>query len=273
MNLRRGKQLRRPCGIFSVYRRTYGSEPPTDSRARPRPGNQSPTDVSPAGRATTLPTGRRRSGAARAAVAPFKLRRAERLPGAPGGDLAARLRVAQRTLRGRLERRETLIDFARAVSSSPEPGVVAEALVEHASSWIPAPWWAVVAVDISGDMHLLAERGVDSEMRPAISLVARWVLKRGEEFLTADLGRDERVEGGVPATVIALPLSCRDRGVAALVAVDPAPSSREPRLAPALRRALSTLLEPAAFAVDNALLLRRAEELSVTDDLTQLYNT
>jgi diguanylate cyclase (GGDEF)-like protein len=33
------------------------------------------------------------------------------------------------------------------------------------------------------------------------------------------------------------------------------------------------LLEPAAVALDNALLLKRAEELSVTDDLTHLYNS
>ena len=33
------------------------------------------------------------------------------------------------------------------------------------------------------------------------------------------------------------------------------------------------LLEPAAVALDNALLLKRAEALSVTDDLTHLYNS
>ena len=33
------------------------------------------------------------------------------------------------------------------------------------------------------------------------------------------------------------------------------------------------MLEPAAIALDNALQLERAEALSVTDDLTQLYNS
>src|SRR5205814_7443893 len=36
---------------------------------------------------------------------------------------------------------------------------------------------------------------------------------------------------------------------------------------------LRTLLEPAAIALDNALTLQRAEALSVTDDLTRLYNS
>jgi diguanylate cyclase (GGDEF)-like protein len=44
-------------------------------------------------------------------------------------------------------------------------------------------------------------------------------------------------------------------------------------MAPANLRAVRVLLEPAAVALDNALLLKRAEELSVTDDLTHLYNS
>ena len=38
-------------------------------------------------------------------------------------------------------------------------------------------------------------------------------------------------------------------------------------------RRSSTALEPAAIALDNALRVQRAEALSVTDDLTQLYNS
>ncbi len=44
-------------------------------------------------------------------------------------------------------------------------------------------------------------------------------------------------------------------------------------MAPANLRAVRVLLEPAAVALDNSLLLKRAEELSVTDDLTHLYNS
>jgi diguanylate cyclase (GGDEF)-like protein len=36
---------------------------------------------------------------------------------------------------------------------------------------------------------------------------------------------------------------------------------------------LRVLLEPAAVALENALILKRAEALSITDDLTQLYNS
>jgi diguanylate cyclase (GGDEF)-like protein len=41
----------------------------------------------------------------------------------------------------------------------------------------------------------------------------------------------------------------------------------------ALADSLATLIEPAAYALANALRVARAEALSVTDDLTQLYNS
>ena len=51
------------------------------------------------------------------------------------------------------------------------------------------------------------------------------------------------------------------------------PPPREPRFAPATQVALLWALEPGAIALDNALRVARAEALSVTDDLTQLYNS
>jgi diguanylate cyclase (GGDEF)-like protein len=57
-----------------------------------------------------------------------------------------------------------------------------------------------------------------------------------------------------------------------LLALDPVPSSSAPALGSTAVTALRALLEPAAIALDNALALQKAEALSVTDDLTRLYN-
>jgi diguanylate cyclase (GGDEF)-like protein len=72
--------------------------------------------------------------------------------------------------------------------------------------------------------------------------------------------------GRVPGRT-SVPLRCRGRlvGVVALRA-------RGDRLPPRAARRLAGLLEPLAVALDAALLLKRSEELSVTDDLTHLYN-
>jgi diguanylate cyclase (GGDEF)-like protein len=158
------------------------------------------------------------------------------------------------------------VDIVRAVNATLDPNRIAELIVERASTWVPAPCWAVVSSDLSGQLSVLAERGLAPEMGPAVYAIAGWVMQKGEEFTTADLRRDARIRDEVVATVIAFPLSCRG-------GLDGAPSGREPRMAPAILRAVRVLLEPAAVALDNALLLKRAEALSVTDDLTSLYNS
>src|SRR5262249_16586672 len=115
--------------------------------------------------------------------------------------------------------------------------------------------------------------GLQAAMTPAAFAIAGWVMSRGQEFVTADLARDPRAADPSVGAVMAFPLSSRGRRVGALVALDRVPSAREPRLAAPMLRAVRILLEPAAVALDNALLLKRAEALSVTDDLTHLYNS
>jgi diguanylate cyclase (GGDEF)-like protein len=242
--------------------------------------------MSPTGRATSLSNGRRRaSGSGRAPVALYraagppgkagaKLRRASQISlTTPGLDLATRLRVFQRALRGRIDRREALLEIIRSVSVSLEPAKVAELIVDRAATWVPAPCWAVVAADQSNQLSALADRGLEPDLGPAVQAIGTWVMQHGEEFVTADLRRDSRVQDHAVATVIAFPLTCRGRRIGALIGLDRAPSAREPRLAASVLRAVRVLLEPASMALDNALLLQRVEALSVTDDLTQLYNS
>src|SRR5690349_23105647 len=148
----------------------------------------------------------------------------------PGLDLATRLRTFQRALRGRVERREALIDVVRAVNATLEPPQIAELIVERALTWLPAPVCAVVSSTSPGQLEILADRGLTPGMGPAVLAIARRVMDRGEDFATADLGRDARVPGAAAGAAIALVLSCRARRVGALIALDRQTSAREPRL-------------------------------------------
>src|SRR6476646_1654875 len=182
----------------------------------------------------------------------------------PGLDLATRLRVFQRALRSRVERRDALLDIVRAVNTTLEPPKIAEVIVERASTWVPAPCWAVVSADLSGQLSVLADRGLTPDMGPAVYAIAGWVMQRGQEFVAADLAHDTRVTDASVGAVVAFPLSCRGRKVGALIALDRQASTREPRMAAAMLRAVRVLLEPASVALDNGLLMKRAEALSVT---------
>ena len=203
-----------------------------------------------------------------------KLRRAGELSLTSSSlDLAGRLHASQRVLRSRVDRRDALVDIIRAVHATLEPAEIADVIVERASAWVPASCWAVVSADLSAQLSVLSGRGVTPENTAAVYAVAKWVMHRGEEFSTDDLRGDARVHGDSMGAVLALPLVGRDRRVGALIGFDHAAASQKPKLTPSLLRAVNLLLEPAAMALDSALLLKRAEELSVTDDLTQLYNS
>src|SRR5713101_152006 len=149
--------------------------------------------MSSTSRATKIPVALYRA-VGPAGKAGSKLRRASEISlTTPSLDLATRLRVFQRALRSRVERRDALLDIVRAVNTTLEPPKVADLIVERAATWVPAPCWAVVASDLSGQSSVLADRGLMPDMGPAVYAIASWVMQRGEEFVTADLRRDTRV--------------------------------------------------------------------------------
>ncbi len=177
-----------------------------------------------------------------------------------------------------------MLDIVRAVNTTVEPGGIAELVIERAATWLPASSWAIVVADGAGRPTVLATRGLVPAQAPValFGSVPMWVVEHGTTFATANLQRDARVHvgareapepQGVVASVLAFPLSCRGRTVGAVIAFELAESSNEPKLVPSVAAAVRVLLEPVAGALDSALQLKRSVELSVTDDLTALYNS
>ena len=187
-------------------------------------------------------------------------------------DLAARLRRGQRALKSRLERTESVLALLRAAHDSLDPESIGRLVVAHADEWFMAPACGVFAPDLDGQVVGLSSKGMGPALTPAAIGVARWVLAHGRELASADLRRDARASGPAGA-VLAWPLRCRTQTVGALVVAERQAAAKVPHLPPAIGQLLSVMLEGPAQALDNALRLRRSEALSVTDDLTQLYNS
>ncbi len=189
-----------------------------------------------------------------------------------GPDLATRLRQSQRTLAGRLERPETLLALVRAAHGTLDPTKIAEVLVDRAVGWLKATSCVVLAPDVEGHLTPLAARGLTTPLHEAAIAVGRWVLGHGREFASADLRQDERVAARCGA-VLALPLRAHARTIGTIVVIEKRAAATEPSLGSRVGYLLSSALESPAEALDNALMFRRMEGLSVTDDLTQLYNS
>ena len=189
------------------------------------------------------------------------------------GDMAARWRQVQRPLVRFLDRVPVLTQIARHVAAPFEPMPVAEALVGRAAAWLPAPHWAVVGPDTGGTPTLLATSRLPVHLEAAVRALGVQVMRTEQGAVSRDLSADGRGPVTRPVAAVAFPLSCRGRTIGALVGADDTTATREPLLSAPVRAAISTLLEPAALALDNAIRMQRAQALTVTDDLTQLFNS
>jgi diguanylate cyclase (GGDEF)-like protein len=190
-------------------------------------------------------------------------------------DLSAKLRALQSPLGRSLARADVLAEMIRAVNATVEPERVAEAIVIRVSGWIPTPGWLVVAAGFDGQVRAMAARALTAAQETAAQAAAGWVMRSGEVFCTANVAADRRIASAEAAAVaaVAFPLECRGKAIGAVVGVDRMAARTDPRFAPATLTALRAALEPGGIALDNALRVQRAEALSVTDDLTNLYNS
>ena len=165
------------------------------------------------------------------------------------------------------------IDIVRAVNATLDAKKIADALLDRMGTWFTAPYRAVVAIHESGEMATIADRGISTLLESRLYDVAHWVREHGEEFTAPNLAEDRRTRIEQAVSVIGLPLQCRARTVGVVVMASPGASTQDLQWTSAFRTILRSALEPAAFALDNALMFQRTQALSVTDDLTQLYNS
>ena len=185
-------------------------------------------------------------------------------------DLSARLAHLPRTLEADARRAEAFAEIVRQAHETLEPRKVAEWLVGRLQAWVPLASWTVLEDDLMGPPRALAGGPLEGDALTIVASVASRAIRLGEE----------------PSPRTCRITWCRRRPSRpwgcpwSPVARSSAPSSGWPRSGPrrqpvydaATRRALALLLDPAAVALDNARRMAQAEALSVTDDLTRLFN-
>jgi diguanylate cyclase (GGDEF)-like protein len=205
---------------------------------------------------------------------PLRLAEVERALGLPGEhDLADRIEASVDRLAALAAKSDVVVDLMRVLNVSTDPGMVAAALAARVSEWLPLAGWSVVAVESDGSVRWLAGRDQEPGIRASAEAVADVVAQRELPYVTSRLAADTRIGERVEAAAIGWPIVSHGSVVGVLVGVDHGRARRLPKLSPAFRKAMSRLLEPAGYALAHALRVARAEALSVTDDLTQLYNS
>jgi diguanylate cyclase (GGDEF)-like protein len=193
-------------------------------------------------------------------------------------DLADRIDAAASRLIQAAANPDVMSEIVRSVNSSSAPAEVGAALIRHVSELLPLPTWHVLAVEPDGEIAWTGEQEPDAAARTAVHAMAAMIAETGQPAVRVTNCLDERLSGrgspgAVEASTLGWPLVAGGKVVGALVGLDQGRAYRLPAVQPAVADALARLIEPAAFALATAQRLSRAEALSVTDDLTQLYNS
>ncbi|MEO7193032.1 MAG: GGDEF domain-containing protein [Vicinamibacterales bacterium] len=193
-------------------------------------------------------------------------------------DLADRLEAGADRLSALAAAPDSVGGVLRAVSVKADPAGVAEALAAQVAAWLPIERWFVFAMEPDGGAHLLGDHELDVSLRTALRSFADVLAQTGHPAVRVTNYLDDRadVEARRPLVEISLagwPLVAHGAVVGVLVALDVSRAHRVPVISHSFADAVMRLLEPAAYALSTALRVARAEALSVTDDLTQLYNS
>jgi diguanylate cyclase (GGDEF)-like protein len=165
---------------------------------------------------------------------------------------------------------EALAGIVRAAHETLEPQRVAAWLAGQLQSWLPLASWAVLEDDLMGPPRVLATVGEVGVTNAVMTSVASRVIRLGEELVTANL--QDHLVSAPPVAALVLPLVARRAVIGAVVGLAAEPAASEPVYDDESRRLIGLVVEPGSIALDNARRIAQAEALSVTDDLTRLYN-
>jgi diguanylate cyclase (GGDEF)-like protein len=187
-----------------------------------------------------------------------------------------------RHLKKTTQRLAILTDIVKTANSILEPRKVIELIMAKIQQLIPSEAWSMLMVDeekqeLAFELAL-GEKGKDvSSFRIKIGEgIAGWVAQSGQPTIVNDTSKDPRFAGKFDTktqfrtrSILAAPLISRGRTIGVVEIIN----KLQGKFSPSDLEILLTLVEPCAIAIENAILFQRTEQLTITDDLTKLFNS
>jgi diguanylate cyclase (GGDEF)-like protein len=180
------------------------------------------------------------------------------------------------------QRLAILTDIVKTANSILEPRKVIELIMAKIQQLIPSEAWSMLMVDeekqeLTFELAL-GEKGKDvSSFRVKMGEgIAGWVAQTGKPTIVNDTSRDPRFARRFDSqtqfqtrSILCAPLISRGRTIGVVQVIN----RRGGKFTQADLEVLLTLVEPCAIAIENAILFQRTEQLTITDDLTKLFNS
>lgn len=177
----------------------------------------------------------------------------------------------------------TFNEIGKALTSSLDLKEVLAIVMEKISELFqPKNWSLLLLDDESGDLRFEIVVGPGSEKIRDLRLklgegVAGWVAREKQPLLVADVSKDERfskkadeVSSFKTQSIICVPLVTRGKCLGAIELLN---KVEEGSFVEDDLLVLTTLADYTAIAIENAIFFNRVQELTITDDLTKLYNS
>lgn len=177
----------------------------------------------------------------------------------------------------------TFTEIGKALTSSIDLKEILAVVMEKISELLGPKNWSLLLLDNeTGELRFEIVVGPGSGKLKDLRLkvgegVAGWVAREMKPLLVPDVSRDPRfckkadaVSNFNTQSIICVPLTTRGKclGVIELInKVEEGGFSEDDLLV------LTTLADFTAIAIENAIFLNRVQELTITDDLTKLYNS
>jgi diguanylate cyclase (GGDEF)-like protein len=210
----------------------------------------------------------------------------------PAAEVLAHIQAARRrgakprdvgsAFRATAKRLNILTDIVKTANSILEPRKVIETIMAKVQQLIPSEAWSMLMVDEARQELTfelaLGEKGKDvSSFRVKIGEgIAGWVAQTGKPTIVNDVSKDPRFAAKFDSetqfktrSILCAPLISRGRTIGVVEIINRTGG----RFTQGDLEILLTLVEPCAIAIENAILFQRAEQLTITDDLTKLFNS
>ncbi len=200
---------------------------------------------------------------------------------AAGGRAGGGRDVGQE-LRATAKRLAILTDIVKTANSILEPRKVIELIMGKIQQLIPSEAWSMLMVDeekqeLAFELALGAKGKDVSAFRVKIGEgVAGWVAQTGKSAIVNDTAKDPRFSRRFDTktqfetrSILCAPLISRGRTIGVVEIINRLGG----RFTNTDLEVLLTLVEPCAIAIENAILFQRTEQLTITDDLTKLFNS
>ncbi|MBI4460528.1 MAG: sensor domain-containing diguanylate cyclase [Acidobacteria bacterium] len=174
-------------------------------------------------------------------------------------------------------------EVGKTLTSTLDLNQVLEIIMEKISDFFRPDTWSLLLVDEkTGELYFEIAVGEGAEVLKQMRLqadegIAGWVVKSGEPLVVANVSQDKRFAPRMDSltkiqtrSVVCVPVRGREKilGVIELVNYVAELNLDEDDLF-----RLQALADYAAIAIENARYVQRIHELTITDDLTRLYNS